>query len=84
MKLKNWIEYNKELMNCDLIVCALKSGSFKYSDKIFEAAMNIHHAKKIFGEHEIKRISVGEYPTSSDSYGLKVLIWIDEIDNTII
>lgn len=79
MKLKDWIEYNKELWNGDLIVRALKAGSWKTNDLLFETVLRRDRAKAIFGEYEIKKFCVDQYP-DLESCTIRVLIWIENID----
>ena len=76
MKLKEWIELNEDLHQGDLIVLALKSGSWKKDDQIFRVNLRQDYAKVLFGEYEIKRFRTGQYP-NSEVYGTEVLIWIN-------
>lgn len=75
MKLKDWIDQNNELLNCDLLVKILKSGSYNANDKICEMYLDKLYARKLFGELELKKIGVGNIEVS-DHVTIKVLLWI--------
>ena len=76
MKLKDWIELNENSYSGDLIILALKAGSYKKDDQLFHLSLSKDLAKILFGEHEIKCFRAGRYP-NSEFYGIEVLIWID-------
>lgn len=79
MKLKEWIEQNENFWDGDLIIKALKYGSYKTDDLLFETVLKRNRAKALFGEYEVKKISIDRYP-NSDACTLKAILWVKDVE----
>ena len=76
MKVKEWIDQNYDLLNCDLYIEALKDGSYNLKDMILETYLSKDYARRIFGDFELMKIGVGK-SMNSDHITIKLLIWIN-------
>lgn len=74
MTLKEWLDFNEQYLNCDLLIVLLKNGSYKTDDIICKLYMDKGNAKDIFGKYELKQISTGT-ADYSDHRTIKVLLW---------
>ena len=74
MTLKEWLDFNQPLLNCDLLVKMLKNGSYHNQDCICELYLGLDYAKKLFGSFELKKVSVGKID-GLDHTTIKVVIW---------
>lgn len=74
MTLKEWSDFNNPVLaNPEWIICILDH-SYKNTDKIMEALMRDHHAVRLFGDYEVKRVQVAA-ANESGYNTIRLLIW---------
>jgi hypothetical protein len=73
MKLKEWIDFNKDVFNGDLLITLIRN-SYKRDDLILENYLSVDDAYTIFGNYELKRALIG-HAEGSDHYAIKVILW---------
>ena len=55
MKLKEWIDFNKDIFNGDLLITLIRKGSYSRDDLILESYLSLDDTYTIFGNYELQR-----------------------------
>lgn len=78
MLLKDWIDQNREFLNCDFIIKIFKKGSYKSDALMCETVVSKVNAEFLFGNYELKKISYGTSETGYSTIELKLWVIEDE------
>lgn len=73
MKLKEWIDFNKNVFNGDLLITLIRN-SYSRNDLILETYLSVDDAYAIFGNYELQKALVG-HAEGKDHYTIKVILW---------
>lgn len=76
MKLKEWMIFNKPFIFCDLQIVLIKYGSYHKDNILFEGITDWDIAERLFGDFEIKKLSIGEHPTTK-TLCFRIILWDD-------
>lgn len=74
MTLKEWYDFNKEVLSSSNFIVCLLNKTYKRDDTILEAEVNGDFAVQLFGECELKRIQIAALH-ENDFKKLRLLLW---------
>ncbi len=81
MTLREWYAFNKQVLKKgDMIVAINRANSWKKDDQLMEALLQNDAAVDLFGDIELKSISIGTAP-GTDYTTIRCFLWKPELQN---